>query len=206
MTTNETYAAVEARIQQALQAIGDMEKPNIAAVVREFNLPESRFRARLKGRQSRNQREGPNKKLTPDEELALCQYLNRLDEIGIPPRSQHIGSYANSILAQTTSLPENSVLPPTVSRMWTRRFLKRHPEYFRRKQKALDVDRKRAHHPEDLLEWYSRYKEAKEKHGVVDSDIYNFDETGFRIGVGRDQWVVTREPKRPLSFGSSSNQ
>jgi len=44
-----------------------------------------------------------------------------------------------------------------------------------------------------------------EEKGIQRADIYNFDETGFRMGIWRDQWVVTREAKRPLTLGSSSN-
>ena len=37
-------------------------------------------------------------------------------------------------------------------------------------------------------------------------DRYNFDETGFRIGVGRDQWIVTMDPNRQAYLGSSTNR
>ena len=32
------------------------------------------------------------------------------------------------------------------------------------------------------------------------------DETGFRIGIGRDQWIITREPTRPAYLASSSER
>ena len=39
------------------------------------------------------------------------------------------------------------------------------------------------------LEWLMR------DHGVDPSDIYNFDESGFQMGIGRDQWIGRRESK-----------
>jgi len=45
-----------------------------------------------------------------------------------------------------------------------------------------------------------------EEKGIQRADIYNFNETRFPISIGRDQWVVTREAKRPLTLGSSSNR
>jgi hypothetical protein len=33
---------------------------------------------------------------------------------------------------------------------------------------------------------------VKQEFGIVDTDIYNMDETGFRIGVGRRHKVITR--------------
>lgn len=37
------------------------------------------------------------------------------------------------------------------------------------------------------------------KYGVVDADIYNFDETGFRMGVICPRIVVTRADRRGRS-------
>ena len=42
--------------------------------------------------------------------------------------------------------------------------------------------------------------------GIQQCDIYNFDESGFRIGVGKNQRVATRTADRPLSLGSNTNR
>ena len=97
--------------------------------------------------------------IAPDEELALCQYFTRLDEIGIPSRYKNIATYANTILESTTSSP--SVTPPTVSRMWTTRFQERYPEYHIRKQKTLEVNWKTSHDPQRLQECFNRFKKIK---------------------------------------------
>ena len=201
---SEDYSIIEARIEEAIDEMKNEKKTNIAALARKYALPEQRLRARLKGRISRKQRESPNRKLTADQELGLCQYLDRLDELGIPPRYRHISSYANSILLGVHT--DTAEPPPTVGPAWTQHFLQRHPEYHVRKQKTLDVERKQSHDPEVLQNWFRRYQAIVEEKGIQRADIYNFDETGFRIGIGRDQWVVTREAKRPLTLGSSSNR
>jgi hypothetical protein len=41
----ESYAEIEAHIEQALHKLGACEKPNVAAVAREFQVPASRLRA-----------------------------------------------------------------------------------------------------------------------------------------------------------------
>jgi hypothetical protein len=43
------------------------------------------------------------------------------------------------------------------------------------------------------------------QYGITADDIWNFDETGFNIGVGQDQWIITREPKRQIFGGFSTN-
>lgn len=54
--------------------------------------------------------------------------------------------------------------------------------------------------------WYDSYRETIAQHGITADDIWNFDETCFNIGVGRDQWIITREPKRQISGGFGTNR
>jgi hypothetical protein len=144
----ESYAETEARIEQALHKLHDCEKPNIAAMAREFQVPVSRLRARWSGRPSKQDRPGPNKKLGDDQELAVCLYIQRLDAIGTSASFPMVTSCANSILrlchsSRTTPLP-------TVDSCWTSRFLQRHPEFHIRKQKT--PERRKQSHPEIALE------------------------------------------------------
>jgi len=50
-----------------------------------------------------------------------------------------------------------------------------------------------------------RYRSLCEEKGLQRDDIYNFDETGFQVGVGRDQWIITLDPNHPLYLGSSTS-
>jgi len=204
--SKESYGSVESRIQEAIAVLlqkGE-ENPNLAAAAREFNLPPQRLRARWNGRESKEKRVPVNRKLTEEEELAVCQYLDRLDHIGTSARLHMITTCANAILLHAQEDP--SIPTPVVSEHWARRFLTRHPEYHIRKQYTLDADRKNAHHPESILDWFSRYEKVCDKYGIQSRDRYNFDETGFRIGIGRDQWIVTRDPTRQAYLGSSTNR
>ena len=44
--------------------------------------------------------------------------------------------------------------------------------------------------------WFKLVKETKDKYGVQDDDIYNFDKTGFQIGVIGSIKVVTGFKRR----------
>ena len=48
MTTE--YIRVENKIQEALKELWESTKPNVAEAVRQHGVPESRLRARWKGR------------------------------------------------------------------------------------------------------------------------------------------------------------
>ncbi|KAM4067761.1 DDE superfamily endonuclease [Hirsutella rhossiliensis] len=53
--------------------------------------------------------------------------------------------------------------------------------------------------PKTIQEWYDRVAMAKQKWGILDEDVYNFDETGFQMGViatarpGNREWVTVIE-------------
>ena len=91
--------------------------------------------------------------------------MNSLDEIGLPARCQHIGSYANAILAHAHH-DTSSTSAPTISRMWTGHFLQRHPKYLIREKKTLDVKRKQVHDINDLNIWFDRYKSIRDEKGI----------------------------------------
>ena len=44
-----------------------------------------------------------------------------------------------------------------------------------------------------------------EKRILLD-DMYNMDETGFQIGVEKNQWIVTIDPSRQSYLASSNNR
>ena len=41
--------------------------------------------------------------------------------------------------------------------------------------------------------------------GIQSEDYYNMDKTGFRIGVGKDQWSITKVSDRPLYLPSAND-
>ena len=99
----ESYYEIEDRVTDALNALNETEIPNIARTAREFDVHEKRLRRRWSGVQSKIQCGGRNKKLNDSEELALCHYLNRLDESGVSARRQMLQSAANTILKRSHS-------------------------------------------------------------------------------------------------------
>jgi len=130
-----------------------------------------------------------NHRLTDDQELAVCQYLDRLDNISTSARLQMVTGCANDILQYGHCGSEPA---PIVSDHWAQRFQHRHPEYYICKQVTIEIDCKNAHQPDSIQAWFQKYQTVCQQYQIQDSDKYNFDETGFRIGIGRDQWIITR--------------
>jgi hypothetical protein len=76
------------------------------------------------------------------------------------------------------------------------RFLQRCPEYTLKPQKVLDLKRKQAESYENLQNWFRLLQDVITSFGIDSDDIWNFDETGFRIGVGRDQLVIIKQQRQ----------
>ena len=124
--------------------------------------------------------------------------------MGTAARRPMLTGAANAILKASHSIPNS--IAPTVGHQWATRFLKRHPQYYIRRQKTLDLNRKNAHNPEVFLEWFTMFKNVIQEKDIQDADCYNMDETGFRIGIGKDQEIITRNSERRAFFASSNNR
>ena len=77
---------------------------------------------------------------------------------------------AANYLLQQSHFDQTSV-PHQVSKNWTRRFLERNPQFHKRKQKPLAVERKNAHNEEDFKEYFEKYWEIRVQKGIADEDV-----------------------------------
>lgn len=96
--------------------------------------------------------------------------------------------------------------PPNIGEKWLKCWLDRHPEYRIRRRKSLDIERLLAQDKKLIQEWFSRYQAIIDQYGIQPEDLYDFDETGFHIGVGKDQWIITRDPRRKIVAGNRTNR
>ncbi len=200
----EAYSEVEIRVQQAVDEFYQREDVSIPALAREFNVPEQRLRARCNGRRSYLTKPGANRRLSLVQEKAICEYLDRLDSIGTAARHHMLKQCADTILA--AHHPNETTAAPTVGPKWAQQFLNQHPEYSVRRQKTIDVNQKVAHDVDSIRDWFTRFHGIVKDKGVAAGDCYNMDETGFRIGIRRDQWILTKDSKRQSYLPSSSNR
>jgi hypothetical protein len=54
----------------------------------------------------------------------------------------------------------------------------------------MSASRLAAHIVEEVEDHFKSFKKCKEYWGIQDEDIYNFDETGFQIGVTSGEKVI----------------
>ena len=85
---------------------------------------------------------------------------------------------------------------PPVGKLWAHNFVKRQPEIDTRRSRRYDYQRAKCEDPKGIGEWFTLVQNVKAKYGIVDDDIYNFDETGFMIGIICAGMVVTTSDGR----------
>ena len=110
----------------------------------------------------------------------------------------------NSILRRNHSDP--STPPPQVGKNWSYRFLDIHPQYHSKKQRSIDTKRLEWSDLGIIQTWLDRLKIMMNKYGIQPEDIWNMDETGFRIGQGKSENVITKSKEFNAFLPSSSSR
>jgi DDE superfamily endonuclease. len=183
---SERFDKAENRIQEALQAYHDRKKPKIKPLAQEFGVSYQRLLRRVHGRNSRSTRPGTNKALDNAQEQALIAWIGILDDAMAPPTPQDIESCANEILARGGSTRR-------VGKNWAYNLIKRLPnDYSHIIQKPMEAERIDAERLPTIIEWFYRLEVALKTYKVGPKNIYNFDESGFQLGQGKSQRVVTK--------------
>jgi hypothetical protein len=84
---------------------------------------------------------------------------------------------------------------PTGKR-WVDNLIKRSPALRVRMTRSYDRQRALNEDPEVIGRWFELVRNIKAKYGILDEDSYNFDETGFMMGVISTRYVVTGSEER----------
>jgi hypothetical protein len=173
----------EARVILALEALQNDENLSLRAAAKLYNVPAMTLSNRRAGRPARRDLPANSRKLTNLEEKAIVQYVIELSARAFPPRLSGVEDMANHLLRERGA--------PPVGKLWAHRFVKRQPELCIRYARRYDYQRAKCEDPRIIGEWFALVRNTKAKYGIVDDDIYNFDETGFMMGMICPGMVVT---------------
>jgi hypothetical protein len=90
--------------------------------------------------------------------------------------------------------------------MFVKRWMDRQPDLFKIKRKPLAVERRNTHDLELMGAHFEKYKKVVEKYSIHPHDTWNFDETGYRIGMARSDWVIAVDPTRTIYSKCPNNR
>lgn len=83
-------------------------------------------------------------------------------------------------------------LPSTVGKNWLSTFVQRRKELQSRFSRRYNYQRALNEDPKAVLEWFSMVQRTIEENSIQPENIYNFDETGFVMGLISAQKVIIR--------------
>jgi hypothetical protein len=183
----------EDRTSLAIQAIKNDPSLSARRAAAIHNVPESTLRARRAGRSSRRDSQANSLRLTKHEDEAIIQYTRKLDARGFAPTLGYLREMANQLLAARGG--------GQVGENWATNFVRRKSELKSRLTRQRDRQRVLCSDPGIISPWFDLVQNVKAKYGILDEDTYNFDETGFTMGVAGSVKVVTASERRSRPIG-----
>jgi hypothetical protein len=176
------------RIKLALQATKEPQNLSVRRAAVVYNVPKSTLHDRRAGKQSTRDTHPKSSALTKAEEQTLVQYIKKLDAQGLAPTLRWVEDMANQLRAARDADP--------VGPRWASNFVKREPRLQSRMTRQRDRQRVLCSDPDVIRPWFDLVQNVKAKYGIQDEDTYNFDETGFTMGIGNCVKVVTASERR----------
>ncbi|EDN92813.1 hypothetical protein SS1G_08678 [Sclerotinia sclerotiorum 1980 UF-70] len=173
----------EGRILLAIEAINKDQKLSIRKAAKLYNIPRTKIQRRMDGTTPRIESRANSHNLTKLEEEVLIQYIIDMDERGFASKLNGVEDMANYILESQGA--------KKVGKLWAHRFVKRYPELKTCFNRVYNFQRALCEDPKLIEEWFRLVSNMRAKYGIVDSDFYNFDETGFMMGIICPGMVVT---------------
>jgi hypothetical protein len=80
----------------------------------------------------------------------------------------------------------------SVGNNWVTNFVKRHPDLISRFSRRYNYERAKCEDPKIIREWFNLVQKTILQFGIDPDDIYNFDETGFAMGLTATAKIITR--------------
>ncbi|KAL6167035.1 hypothetical protein ACJQWK_06486 [Exserohilum turcicum] len=181
------HTSREGRISLAIASYRNNPKQSICALAKAYDVPQSTLHTRVHSTQPRLELRSVNRKLSSIEEQSLVQWILDLDRRGFPPHIIDVRRMADALLAARGQDPP----PQPVGKKWVSRFIQSQLELQTKWSRRLNSQRAQYEDPATIVAWFKLVEETRQTYGVLDQDIYNFDETGFAMGVASTSKVVT---------------
>lgn len=168
------------RIDLALKAIyrngfkpDGSPRYSLREAARTFDVQKTTLTARFNGRKTRIEAHEHERKLTPGAEAALVAWIIEMGRRGIPLHPSAVAQHAFVISGVE------------VGEHWVRRFRDRHGELKAKWTTGLEKCRAQALNETAVNGFFDILGEMLEKYDIPEENIYNMDEKGIQLGIGR---------------------
>ncbi|KAI3127953.1 transcriptional regulator family: Centromere protein B, DNA-binding region [Penicillium roqueforti] len=185
----------EILLSNAVEAYKSGQFKSIQAAASHFGASKWKLRNRSNGTPSKNGRTATNKALNQSQERSLIRWIELLNSVYTPPTALDIEGAANRILQHCGSDRQ-------VSKMYGYQFIARLPPHITlRTQKPMEKARTEAELHGELVHWYKVFGQFLKKNKIQAHELYNWDETGFQLGVGTKENVASTRENETIATG-----
>jgi hypothetical protein len=169
----------EGRIDLAIHSIKKKQILSGRRAAKVFNVPRTTMRRRKKGIKPQEEAQLNNRLLSPIEEEELLRWILAMERRGFPPYVIDVKRLAERLIQRRGDTRR----PTSIGKQWVYRLLTRHPAVKTRLTRKKDSQRSRQESPNVIRPWFQRVEDICQQYGIIDGDKYNFDETGFAMGL-----------------------
>ena len=172
----------------ASQAIDLGHIKSARAAAKVYKVSKDTLKRRRDGVSARQDCTPNRKNLTVLEEQTIIEHALDVDMRGFQLNLNMLRDMANNLLRDRDQ--------PPVGINWPNRFIHRVPELKLRVNRKYDHKRALCEDATAIQAWFNLVQNMKAKYGILDEDTYNFDETGFQMGVIGPRLVITGTERR----------
>jgi hypothetical protein len=173
----------EGKIELAISDLKNGRIRSIREAASIYIIPRTTLQDRLHGVPFQHTKRGSNHKLTQSEEESLIRWVLDLTKRGLPPRHSLVRDMANYFLSQHGN--------QRVGDKWVYNLVQRRPEIESKFSRRYNYERAKCEDPKIIREYFDCVRAAISEYGILPEDIYNFDETGFAMGLCATAKVIT---------------
>jgi hypothetical protein len=169
----------EGRMALALHSLSKKQFKSQRKAAKVYVVARTTIQRRQQGIQPKRGSRAPNRLLLQCEEEELVKWIHSMERRGFPAFLVDAKRMAQSLLMRRGG---NS-LPRPIGKNWIYNFHKDHPDIKAYLSRSRDYQRVKNEDPHVIKPWFKRFQEIQQQYGIVDEDTYNFDETGFAMGL-----------------------
>jgi hypothetical protein len=181
----------EGRVALAVHSLQEKQLKSQRSAAKTYIVPRTTLQRRQKGILPRRGSKAKNRLLLECEEAELIKWICSMEQRRFPPFLIDVKRMAQSLLDRRCS---NASGFRTIGKNWIYRFYNEHPSIKARLSRSRDVQRVKNEDLYIIKPWFERVLETWQKYGITEEDTYNFDKTGFAIGLitgSRSSKVIT---------------
>jgi hypothetical protein len=179
------------RLLLATQSLDDKILKSQRRAAYLYDVPRSTLQRRLQRARTIQDFNAQKRKLSPSEEESLVQWILDLDRRGFPAHIIDVRRMGDVLLAARGQNPP----PLPLGKNWVARWISRQSELQTKWNRKFNSQRAKCEDPVKISAWFKLVQETRVAYGILDADTYNFDETGFMMGVAGTSKVVTSADK-----------